>query len=193
MSFTLQIENTGDCDLNNISVNAFGVTINIDAVIAVGETGYVNVTFMLPADYGQKEKFVVTIGEVVREFTTELNYTDISINARVLIENGEQSFIVAIDNSGIYDTPAILNVYRNGDVLFSEALDIRANETLDLSYAIKDLDAGDAIYFEIIPQMSDILLADNSVMLSSIADTKESITVDNIYKDKLQEAKKLII
>lgn len=193
LSFTLQIENTGDSDLNNISVNAFGVTINVADVIAVGETGYVNVTFMLPADYGQKEKFVVTIGEVVREFTTELNYTDISINARVLIENGEQSFIVAIDNSGIYDTPAILNVYRNGDLLFSEALDIRANETLDLSYAIKDLDAGDAIYFEIIPQMSDILLADNSVMLSSIADTNESITVDNIYKDKLQEAKKLII
>ena len=193
-SFVLKITNTGDYNLENITLQAFGITQSIDSVIAVGETGYFEVTFKLPDELPTQAKFTVNaIGEC-REYIVSLAFVDVSLSGDILLENGEQTFVLIVKNDGIIGSDCVINIYRNGELIKSEDTSIGATCEKELRYTLGDLYQGDAIYFEIITLENDIASVDNSALLTSKIDTVKVIdTYENKYSDMLQGAKSIVI
>lgn len=192
-SFIVALNNTGDYDLEEITVRAFGAVQSVDGSVAVGETGYFSVTFLLPDKLSAQERFTVEAVGQSREYVVSLSFVDVSLSGEIVIENGQQIFIIDVKNNGDIDSNCSINIYRNGNLIKTEEVLITANGQKQLRYILEDLYQGDTLCFEIITNENDITTIDNSTLINSEIDTVKIIDENsNKYIEILQEAKRLL-
>ncbi len=191
-TFTFKIYNSGDFVLDDIVITGYGITHTIDSVIGVGEIGYIDLEFNV-SRFSENEVFTISAGGKSKEYVLSTAFVDIKLIGEVVIENGEQKFIITIINDSDFVADCIINIYINGKLLKSEDILVEALEEKKLTFILDNLNIGDSVCFDIVSDKEDVNNCDNTKIFSSLIDTNKNIIQENIYKQLLSQAKGFLI
>lgn len=192
-NFTLSIGilNTGDVNLNNFEIAAFGQTCIKNSSVPVGEYVFIDVNLAFQVSEAIEEIIVISNG-IERHFSLPVIFSDINIAGEVYLQSEKQIFDISINNVAEISENVTLNVYKGGEIIYTEQVMSKANTITKKQLQFNDLNEGDKLYFEIITSDSDRLQCDNNFTLTSIKDTHIIEHMENPYGSIIKSAKELI-
>lgn len=192
-NFTLSIGilNTGDVNLNNFEIAAFGQTCIKNSSVPVGEYVFIDVNLAFQVSEAIEEIIVISNG-IERHFSLPVIFSDINIAGEVYLQSEKQIFDISINNVAEISENVTLNVYKGGEIIYTEQIMSKANTITKKQLQFNDLNEGDKLYFEIITSDSDRLQCDNNFTLTSIKDTHIIEHMENPYGSIIKSAKELI-
>ncbi len=88
---SIGILNTGDVNLNNFEIAAFGQTQIKNSSGGVGEYAFIDVDLVFNVTESMEDIIVVS-GDIERHFSLPVLFSDINITGEVYLQSGQQIF-----------------------------------------------------------------------------------------------------
>lgn len=196
----LYVENIGDFDIFGFEVDICNQNIAVDcpSTLSAGSSGYFIIDFV--ADVGKDGciEVAATVYDGERVLASDVasifvRYTDMTVDAQMKLINGKQNFKVNVSNISDIDSAIALNIYVNGELYKVERSFVSAGGNKEFEIAFDEIKEGDYVYFSVESEEREFYKDDNGAGIYSVqTETAPEELVDNVYRQQLQDIKKLM-
>ena len=122
-----------------------------------------------------------------------LTVTVMTVDAQMKLINGKQNFKVNVSNISDIDSAIALNIYVNGELYKVERSFVSAGGNNEFDIAFDEIKEGDYVYFSVESEEREFYKDDNVAGIYSVqTETAPEELVDNVYRQQLQDIKKLM-